>query len=155
MNSSRAIRNLRLFPKRIRWEFTAGILIFRQIGTDGISTCIWQEPSPAYMYISTGKKLDIAKTPKIRQSFLLTTMWSPAKTCLPLKSSVGVLVPIWNVRTSGAWAVLNAMFICIHNLKQPSKISGWSLPWMTATRMESSAWMSIWEITRRQQLISH
>ena len=69
-----AIRNLRLFPKRIRWEFTAGILIFRQIGTDGISTCIWQEPSPAYMYISTGKKLDIAKTPKIRQSFLLTTM---------------------------------------------------------------------------------
>ena len=37
-------------------SFAAGAMLYAQTGTGGISTCIWQELSPAYMYISTDKK---------------------------------------------------------------------------------------------------
>ena len=42
---------------------------FPPIGTDVIYTSAWKELNQAFMYTSTEKKSDIAKTLRIRQSF--------------------------------------------------------------------------------------
>ena len=67
-NSNPEIHNRRSYPKPIRSVCISVISKFPPIGMDATYSSVWKEQNPVYTCMSTDRKWDTAKTPRIRQN---------------------------------------------------------------------------------------